>query len=234
MKTQGLAKIVKFSVFTHFSRYGIPVILSSLVIGCATAPPNQEMSDARQSVEAAESIGAEKHAPVAMNSAQQLLSRAQDDFEAGEYDEAQKEALAAREAARQAVAISQAKQASAKMAKKEPVPPATLVTEPPAAVTQETSEPAAPKPDFYTVNENDNLWSIAAKTSVYGDPLLWPLILKANADQISNADLILPGLILKLESGLSENEQDAARKHARQRGNSTELDASYLHQYGLR
>lgn len=191
------------------------------------------MSDARQSVEAAESIGAEEHAPVAMNSAQQLLSKAQDDFEAGEYDDAQKEALAAREAARQAVAISQAKQAAEGIAEKESPLPVT-VTEPPTPVIQQPLEPPAPEPRFYTVNRNDNLWNIAAKASVYGDPLLWPLIFKANAHQISNADLILPGLILKLDPGPAENEKDAARKHAKQRGNSTELDTSYLQQYGLR
>ena len=233
MKTQGLAKIVRFPVFTRLPKYGTPIILSSLVIGCATAPPTQEMSDARQSVEAAESIGAEEHAPVAMNSAQQLLTKAQNDFEAGEYDDAQKEALAAREAARQAVAISQAKQAAEGIAAKENSAPLE-VTEPPAPMIHPPSEPEGPEPTFYTVNKNDNLWNIAAKEAVYGDPLLWPLIFKANADQIRNADLILPGLILKLDPGPAENEKNAARKHAKQRGNSTELDTSYLHQYGLR
>ena len=194
------------------------------------------MSDARQSVEAAESIGAEEHAPVALNSAQQLLSKAQDDFEAGEYEEAQKEALAAREAARQAVAIAQSKQTAEENVIKESNE-IIAVTEPAAPIIQEPPlppPPPEPEPLFYTVSKNDNLWNIAAKSSIYGDPLLWPLIFKANAEQIRNADLISAGQMLTIEPNPPESDKDAARQHAKQRGNSTELDASYLHQYGLR
>ncbi len=193
------------------------------------------MSDARQSVEAAESIGAEEHAPVALNSAQQLLSKAQDDLQAGEYEEAQKEALAAREAARQAVAISQAKQASKE--ENDDVTDNIIATDVhPDSVIKATAPPlpTEPKPSFYSVTKNDNLWNIAAKESVYGDPLLWPLILKSNANLIQNADLIFPGQTLTIEPSLKEVDKDAAREHAKQRGKMTDLDTSYLHQYGLR
>lgn len=212
-------------------KYGITLISTSLITGCATAPPTQEMSDARQSVEAAESIGANRHAPAALNSAQQLLSKAQDDLKAGEYEEAQKEAVAAREAARQAMAISHAKQTTT---------PA-LETAPHAAKPQEElhtqpHSPATPQPELYTVRKHDSLWNIAAKNSVYGDPLLWPLLLKSNANEIHDADLILPGLVLTIDPGPSEHEKQAARQHAKLRGTTAHQakDASYLSQYGLR
>lgn len=211
-------------------RYGISLIYISIITGCATAPPTQEMSDARQSVEAAESIGADKHAPVALDSAQRLLSKAQNDLKAGEYKEAQREALAAREAARQAMAISQAKQVE-------------TVTLTPEAVDREPQQanrpPSAPQPaamKIYTVKKNDNLWTIAARASVYGDPWLWPLLLKANPDSIDNADLILPGWVLDVEVAPSPEDQQAAREHARHRGDRARQakDASYLDRYGLR
>lgn len=213
---------MKSPVSSSVTHYGITLIALSLITGCATAPPTQEMSDARQSVEAAASIGADKHAPAALNSAQQLLSKAQDDLKAGEYKEAQKEAVAAREAARQAMAISQAKQAEPAAsvdAKAKPQPPAE----------------AAPG-RLYRVKKNDNLWNIAAKHSVYGDPLLWPLLLKANAERIHNADLITPGLKLIIDPAPTEQDKMAARQHAKQRGDRARQakDASYLGRYGLR
>jgi nucleoid-associated protein YgaU len=185
------------------------------------------MSDARQSVEAAESVGAEEHAPVALDSAQQLLSKAEDDMQAGDYEEAQKEALAAREAARQAVTISQAKQE---------VEMETTAIEEPIIPAIEPTPLAEPEPSFYTVIKNDNLWKISAKNSIYGDPLLWPLILKANPELIRDADLITPNMVLMIEPNPSDNEKDTARQHAKFRGITTrkEKDASYLRQYGLR
>ena len=206
---------MKFHIPNRFFKYGISTLSCSLIIGCATAPPMQEMSDARQSVEAAESVGAEEHAPIALDSAQHLLSRAQNDLEAGDFDEAQRDAIAAREAARQAVTISQTKQTE-----------------------QSKAELAIPEaePITYVVNKKDSLWKIAAKDSVYGDPWLWPLILKNNAEQIKRADLISPGLTLSIETEPSTSDVDAAMQYAKQRTSRSakQQDSSYLNQYGLR
>lgn len=179
------------------------------------------MSDARQSVEAAESVGAEKHAPVALVSAQHLLSKAQNDLEAGDFEEAQIEAIAAREAAREAVTISQAKQIE--QVKAEPAEPVLEQTAPPEPIT-------------YVVSKNDSLWKIAAKDSVYGDPWLWPLILRNNSNLIKSADQISPGLILSIEMEPSVVDIDIATQHAKQRRRSSakHQDSSYLNQYSLR
>ncbi len=42
----------------------------------------------------------------------------------------------------------------------------------------------------YTVVKGDNLWNIAKKPSIYGNPFEWPLIYLHNANQIKNPDLI--------------------------------------------
>jgi len=214
---------VKTHTPNRIFKHGINFISCSLIIGCATAPPMQEMSDARQSVEAAESVDAEKHAPVALDSAQHLLSKAQDDLEAGDFEEAQKEAIAAREAARQAVTISQSKQTEqnkSTLTKPEPAPEHT----------------PTPEPITYSVNKNDSLWKIAAKNSVYGNPWLWPLILKNNVDLIKSADLINPGLVLSIEVEPSPADIDIATQYAKQRrpASAQHQDSSYLSQYSLR
>ncbi len=197
-----------------------PLVLM-LASGCSTNPPMQEMSDARQSVEAAEDIGAEQHAPDALSSAQQLLSRAESDIQSGEYEEAQKDAVAAREAARQALAITQAKNDTAQQ---EPVTPAPMI-EPIVDVTP-------PLPATYVVEKKDNLWDIAAKPSIYGDAHLWPLLLKANTKIIADADLIYPGQTFTIERKPTPAEIEAAINHAtHHRGTSADKDSAYLHQY---
>lgn len=70
----------------------------------------------------------------------------------------------------------------------------------------------------YTVRSGDNLWSIAARSSVYGDPYQWPLIYKANKSKISDADLIYPGQIFDIDRAPSSAEVRAAVNHARTRG----------------
>lgn len=192
--------------------------------GCATTPPAQEMSDARQSLETAQIIGADEHAPEVMGNAQQLLIQAENEIQSGDYEQAQKDAAAALEAARQAVAITQAQQEP----KENALPPE------PAPMAQIPREPAIPS--HYTVASKDNLWSIAAKPSIYGDSRLWPLLLKANAGVIKSPDVIKPGITLQIERNLTAEEIDSALEYSRKRGAGPlkASDIGYLRQYGLR
>jgi len=85
----------------------------------------------------------------------------------------------------------------------------------------------------YTVDKGDSLWSIAGNSSVYGDPYQWPLIYKANRDQIKDADLIYPGQALNIDRGASSADIAAAVNHAKTRGAwaigvSEDSDAAYL------
>ncbi|MFQ6021254.1 MAG: LysM peptidoglycan-binding domain-containing protein [Acidiferrobacterales bacterium] len=87
----------------------------------------------------------------------------------------------------------------------------------------------------YTVVSGDNLWDISSYRVIYGNPYQWPLIYKANTDQIDDADLIFPNQVLVIPRDSSASEIDAAIHHARNRGAWTlgvaeESDLAYLNQ----
>lgn len=56
----------------------------------------------------------------------------------------------------------------------------------------------APKEIMYTVVKGDCLWNIAKKKDYYGNGFAWPVIYKANRDQIKNPDLIYPKQVFKI------------------------------------
>ncbi len=93
--------------------------------------------------------------------------------------------------------------------------------EEPAAV-ETAPAPVAEEPGMttmnYEVSQGDNLWDISGKPSVYADPYQWPLIFKANSDQIKDADLIYPGQVLTVDTAPSSSDVSAAIQHARTRG----------------
>jgi len=64
------------------------------------------------------------------------------------------------------------------------------------------------KPDVisYKVVRGDHLWGIAKKKEHYGNGFAWPIIYKANRDQIKNPDLIYPDQVFKIPP-LSEEEK---------------------------
>jgi LysM repeat protein len=78
-----------------------------------------------------------------------------------------------------------------------------VVVEPePVVVAEPAPEPTprelyeqfyASLPTQHTVVKGECLWWIAEYKNIYNDPFMWPLIFKANRDQISNPDLIYPG-----------------------------------------
>ena len=108
-----------------------------------------------------------------------------------------------------------------------------------AAMTDSSADTEMPKEDSkyiggYLVVSGDNLWNIAGQDSVYGNPYQWPLIYKANSDQIKDADLIYPGQYFNIPKAMGA-EAAAAIEHAKTRGAWTvgETEASdiqYLNQ----
>ena len=82
--------------------------LGAMAVVCLTAcistpPPVQEMSDARQAVEAAREAGAEQYAPQDFQRSVNLLEKAQTTLERGSYKQAKNQALAARRHAMEAL-----------------------------------------------------------------------------------------------------------------------------------
>ena len=56
----------------------------------------------------------------------------------------------------------------------------------------------APKEVNYTVVRGDCLWNIAKKDQFYGNGFAWPMIYRANRDQIKNPNLIYPKQVFKI------------------------------------
>lgn len=82
---------------------------SLLLGGCATSgPPTQEMSDARQALDAARQVNAASHAPETLQDAQSLLSKAEEKLGEGAFEQAQRDALAAKVEATKARTIASA------------------------------------------------------------------------------------------------------------------------------
>lgn len=69
------------------------------------------------------------------------------------------------------------------------------------------------KPDVisYTVVRGDHLWGIAKKQEHYGNPFAWPVIYKANREQIKDPDLIYPNQVFKVPP-LSQDEKSKYEK----------------------
>jgi|SRR5271165_2147730 len=79
------------------------VSLSACLIGCATGPPVQEMSDARQAIQAARVAGAtDKNSPD-LYAAEAAILRAESHLEAHEYTRARLAANAAKRHASEAL-----------------------------------------------------------------------------------------------------------------------------------
>jgi len=113
----------------------------------------------------------------------------------------------------------------------EPAPEEKPAAEAPA----EAPAAEAPASETYDVVQGDNLWNIAGKSRIYGNPYQWPLLYKANSDKIEDADLIHPGQSLTVARGMSSAEIDAAVHHAKTRGAWTlgvteQSDKDYLAQ----
>ena len=57
---------------------------------------------------------------------------------------------------------------------------------------------------YFKVQKGDTLFEIAGREDVYGDPIKWPRIYRANRDQIQDPDLIYPGWVLRIPHGFPE------------------------------
>ncbi len=220
---------------TDFSKLATVVILSTgLMVGCAS----DSKEEPAPSTDTKEQAGPSAAAKNAIYSAKIKLARAEklgyswsytgDMIEAaekaaaaGDNDKAISLANKAGEEADDAIAqyYSEKKRYEENMASVE---------------KSNESNAMASSAEEYTVVSGDNLWNISGKDSIYGNPYQWPLIYKANSDQITDADLIFSGQVFSIPSA-SSSEVDAAVQHAKTRGawsiGETEAsDSDYLAQ----
>lgn len=88
------------------------IVFAILLNGCTTIAPVQEMSNARQSIQAAKDANAENLAANILSEAQQRLRSAMRELDAGEYERARMLALEAKHLALKAKQLSAGKKAN--------------------------------------------------------------------------------------------------------------------------
>jgi nucleoid-associated protein YgaU len=74
-----------------------------------------------------------------------------------------------------------------------------------------------PLPAYHTVMRNETLPQIAALADVYGDQMLWPLLYRANRDQIRDPAHIWPGQVLRIPRNLNNEEIAEARRYSQEK-----------------
>jgi len=207
-----------------------PILLAAMMmgfVGCASTPeepaaettPAVTQADADKAIAAAKaSIAEAKKLNSEWTTTDDLMKQAEEAYGAGDYAKAVD--LANQAKAMADAAIAQAKSEQARNS---------------ASEDSSAARKSAAGADQYQVVRGDNLWNIAGKSQIYSDSYQWPLIYKANRDQIKDADLITSGQVLNIDRNASSADVAAAVKHAKTRGAWTlgvteESDTAYLAQ----
>jgi nucleoid-associated protein YgaU len=217
----------------HFSITALILSLSLFFLlgGCAPAP-RQELQNARMAVALADAAGARQYASDTYRKASENLKEGETLVRQGKYDLARKILSRAESDGRQAqfeARENQANQESPSTIEPEElttreevgVPPVKKQKKSVASLPPSRPRPAPiipappPSPNQYTVTEGETLWTIAARKDIYFDSLLWPLIYKANRDQIKDPRQIYPGQVLNIPRDTSDTEKEEAREKAR-------------------
>ena len=96
------------SPFRFICRFLAVLALTLAVASCETAPPVQEMSDARQAITVAREAGAADLAAAELAEAEKYLQNAEDKLDHQQYREARHAALEAKYRAQKALKLSEA------------------------------------------------------------------------------------------------------------------------------
>lgn len=205
------------------------IALSFLLWGCAAAPPpSQELLSARTAVARAYAVGANQLAPTEYQAASAALADGEELVRRGTHQQAGETLPLAEAHAQRAILKARQQQddlerqrlraLEERAAAEAPAPPVEpqKAAPPPPPPAKPKPEPPPPPPEHYTVANGETLWTIAARKEIYVDALLWPLIYKANRDQIKDPRQIYPGQVLDIPRNVSRQEQEEARETARQ------------------
>ena len=79
---------------------------------------------------------------------------------------------------------------------------------------KETPPPPPPLPTSYTVRRGETLPQISARTEIYNDSTLWPIIYRANRDQIRDPKRLWPGQVFVIPRNFSRAEAAEARRYS--------------------
>ncbi len=220
------------------------VLLTLFVSGCAKLPA-ESLQDVRSTVASAYANGANNHAPGEYQLASSALQAAELQVQNGEYSEAartlelakrysvealkltleRKEQLVAEEkkkaAEKQLVELKKQQalklQVELKKEKERKKKAESIKAKKVVPVVEKKVEVVEPVlVDEVEVMTGENLATIATRPEVYADPLLWPLIYKANRDQIKDPEEIFAGQMFLIPRDKSLEEAEAARLEAQE------------------
>ena len=102
------------SVSSYIQQFFVFLLFIWLVQGCALSPPVQEMSNARQTIQAAKEANASKFAPEYLREAEDLMKSASEALDSGDYLNARDLAISAHQQAIKARQKSLSKQKNEK------------------------------------------------------------------------------------------------------------------------
>lgn len=204
--------------FNHiFKPFFIMMLVLGLVAGCASTPDDvaDEGMTAEQAIADAKSANAQaKKMNAEWRDTGKMIKKAEKALADGDNEKAIK---IANKAQRQAEnAMKQAKEEDARLKASGVISGGSAASEDSASSRESASMIGGA--DSYEVVGGDNLWNISAKDSIYANPYQWPLIYKANRNQIKDADLIYAGQVFDIDRAASSADVDAAVNHAKSRG----------------
>ncbi len=211
-----------------------------LLVGCAK-PPSAALEETRRVVAYAYASGASQFAAEQYQQASAALRAAEELVSNGKYSAAEESLEQAREYSSQALTLTVQRKEQLELEKRRQAEAAARaaaaerarlklleeqrleqqvkqkVVKQPAPKPVEKKQPEKPKPLTHVkVAPAENLLMIAARPEVYDDGELWPLIYKANRDQIKDPTEIFPGQTLLIPRDKSPEEIEAARIEARE------------------
>lgn len=198
--------------------------ISLLASGCAT-PIHPDSASARELVAKAYASGASRLATQKYQAAYSALHKAERHIRLGEDDLAYESLRISRQFALEALQLTeQEKQKRLEQMRQKKivhpeVKPVVIKPKPVKVIQPKPVVPPPPQPPKpvvqVKVGEGETLSNISARQEVYGDPLLWPLVYKANRDQIKDPMQIFPGQTLIIPRDKTDDEKEAAREEAR-------------------
>ena len=82
------------------------------------------------------------------------------------------------------------------------------------SANKKVKESLQPIPTSYTVRRGETLPQISARTEIYNDSSLWPIIYRANRDQIRDPKRLWPGQVFVIPRNFSRDEAVEARRYS--------------------
>lgn len=198
-----------------------------LVAGCASRP-QVELELVRSEVAKAYARGAKVLAAPAYDAASAALHDAERLVSLGRYSRARGVLNRGLIHAAKASAVAQEKAIELEKQYRHDIEAkASANNKIPALVKKKTvavkpkSKPEQLKPeivflDQVTVSVGETLFSLSSRSDIYGEPFLWPLIYRANRDQIKDPRQIFEGQLFTIPRDKTEPELEAARREARE------------------